>query len=135
MTGIDLYVLRDLLGGEIGRDGQGQPVIRCPGPGHSREDRSLSVWLGDEHPDGFRVKSFAEDDDMVCRDHVRERAGLPPWRPTAKVNGHTKPGQTVVATYVYRDIDGQPVLRVRRLQPKSFRQDRPRRPGWLDAWA
>jgi putative DNA primase/helicase len=60
------------LGGEtIGR----QQVI-CPGPGHSRGDRSLSVrFTGDD----FIVHSFAGDDPIECRDYVRERLGLEPF--------------------------------------------------------
>lgn len=55
--------------------------VRAPGPNHSPRDRSLSVWIDPGSPDGFRVHSFASDDWRVCRDHVRERVGLPPWRP------------------------------------------------------
>jgi putative DNA primase/helicase len=57
------------LGGEpIGRQ-----QVRCPGPGHSRRDRSLSVRFTDS---GFIVHSFAGDDPIECRDYVRERLGL-----------------------------------------------------------
>ena len=49
--------------GEVDRDGQGNRVIRCPGPGHSPDDRSLSVWLDEDDPEGFRVHSFAPKDD------------------------------------------------------------------------
>lgn len=47
--------------------------ILAPGPNHSANDRSLSVWIYPGSPDGFRVHSFAGDDWRVCRDHVLER--------------------------------------------------------------
>jgi hypothetical protein len=66
-----------LLGGEA----HGRRVL-CPGPGHSRTDRSLSVKLGDDAPEGFVVHSFAGDDPLACKDYVRERLNLPArdWR-------------------------------------------------------
>lgn len=65
------------LGGNvIGRD-----TILCPGPGHSRKDRSLSVKFDVTAPDGFLTYSHADDDWRQCRDHVRERLGLPRWAP------------------------------------------------------
>lgn len=53
--------------------------IVCPGPGHSLRDRSLSVFLDPNSPDGFRVHSHAmpRDDWRRCRDYVRDRLGLP----------------------------------------------------------
>lgn len=63
-----------LLGGELGPDG----VISCPGPDHSRRDRSLRVWVtGDE----IKVHSFAGDDPLHCRDYVRDVLGFPSWEP------------------------------------------------------
>ncbi len=65
------------LGGDIsGRNG-----VVCPGPGHSRQDRSLSVRFDPSAPDGFVVYSHAGDSVLDCKDHVRERLGLPLWRP------------------------------------------------------
>ena len=64
------------LGGEV--SGRG---VTCPGPGHSPRDRSLSVLPSATSPDGFVVFSHAGDDWQACRDHVRERLGLPPFRP------------------------------------------------------
>jgi putative DNA primase/helicase len=64
------------LGGE--RSGN---TINCPGPGHSRRDRSLSVRLDPRAPDGFVVFSHCGDDWRECRDHVCQRLGLPRWAP------------------------------------------------------
>jgi putative DNA primase/helicase len=60
------------LGGEV----CGRHVL-CPGPNHSPKDRSLRVTSDPNAPDGFGVCSFAGDEWRQCRDHVRERLGLP----------------------------------------------------------
>jgi hypothetical protein len=57
----------------LGGDVAGRQQVICPGPGHSKRDRSLSVRLTNT---GFIVHSFAGDDPLVCRDHVRARLGL-----------------------------------------------------------
>ena len=72
----NLQTLAKALGGEVNRS-----QVLAPGPGHSAIDRSLSVKLDSEAPDGFVVHSFAGDDPLVCRDHVREKAGLEPFKP------------------------------------------------------
>ncbi len=51
--------------------------ISAPGPGHSRRDRSLSIKVGPDYPDGFLVNDFAGDDWATARDYIREAAGLP----------------------------------------------------------
>ena len=63
--------------------------ILCPGPGHSREDRSLHVKLDPRSPDGFIVISFAGDDWQVCKDYVRSRFDLPDWKPGAASHNGT----------------------------------------------
>jgi len=75
----DLDGLAATLGGEA-NNGQ----ILAPGPGHSRQDRSLSVKLDASAPDGFLVHSFAGDDPIMCRDHVRKLAGLPEFKPNGR---------------------------------------------------
>lgn len=70
---IALASLAQALGGQVD---SGRGCVRAPGPGHSRLDRSLSVWLDRDDRDGFRVESFANDDWRDCRDHVRSRLGL-----------------------------------------------------------
>lgn len=59
----------------------GSNRILCPGPGHSRRDRSLSVTF---NADGtFAVHSFSGDDFRDCRDHVKACLGLSDERPIA----------------------------------------------------
>ena len=73
------------LGGEFA----GRNTVRCPGPGHSFRDRSLSVsFTGDD----FTVFSFAGDDWKLCRDHVRDRLGLGDFQPTAR-----RPAPVIIA--------------------------------------
>lgn len=63
----------------LGGDVISRNRILCPGPGHSRRDRSLQVTLKDV---GFTVRSFAGDDFRDCRDHVKAALGLSDERPT-----------------------------------------------------
>jgi len=70
-----------LLGGEAHGD-----RVLCPGPGHSHRDRSLSVRFDSSAAGGYVVHSHAGDDWPTCRDHVRERLGLPTWYPSARCN-------------------------------------------------
>jgi putative DNA primase/helicase len=74
---MDVRSLARLLDGEI----KGRDAVSCPGPGHSRKDRSLSVRINPNAPDGFVCYSHAGDDWKVCRDYVRQRLGLPVWEP------------------------------------------------------
>jgi hypothetical protein len=65
------------LGGQVA----GRYTVLCPGPGHSRSDRSLAVRLDPGAPDGFVCFSHCGDDWKQCRDHVRAKLGLPAWQP------------------------------------------------------
>lgn len=67
------------LGGEVVRGS-----ILCPGPGHSRADRSLSVTFRHGAPGGFVVNSFAGDDPLSCKDHVRAVLGLGSGMPESR---------------------------------------------------
>jgi AAA domain/Toprim-like len=136
-------------GGNISAGGQ----VLAPGPGHRPHDRSLSIKLSTSAPDGFVVFSHAGDDINTCRDHVRDKLGLPPWQPNGKGNGHASPEKEVaeavaglrkakrsapepdppdpgnpprvVATYSYVSADGEVLYEVVRMEPKAFRQRRP----------
>jgi putative DNA primase/helicase len=76
MTALGLRTIARALGGEI----SGRQIL-APGPGHSRLDRSLSIRIEPSAPDGFLCYSFASDDPIVCKDYVRQRLGLPEWKP------------------------------------------------------
>lgn len=132
------------LGGEITPGGQ----VLAPGPGHSPKDRSMAVKVNPSAPDGFMVYSFAGDDDLDCKDYVRSKLGMGSWQPKPKANPlaamlrrvaqpvsaqvaqkpppdlsfqlGTKP--TPPAEYVYRTVDGEPHLRVKRTAEKQFYQ-------------
>ena len=136
VTHLDARNLARALGGETSGN-----RVRAPGPGHSPHDRCC--------PDGFAVHSFADDDPIACRDYVREKAGLPPFKPNgqsrrpdadviegavraaARSQRENKPSQYVVAEYFYKQADGSNYLRVQRTNQKNFWQSH-----WTDAgWA
>ena len=100
----------EMLGGEVRGD-----HVHAPGPGHSAGDRSLSVLLDSRAPGGFVVNSFAGDDAIVCRDHVRDRLGLPPFEAKKKANGNANgKWSPPLAEFIYRDAKGEPYLLVRK---------------------
>jgi hypothetical protein len=76
MNGHTLRSLARTLGGDVA----GRDTITCPGPGHSKRDRSLSVTFNGAD-ESFVVHSHSGDDWDSCRDHVRRLLGLPEWRP------------------------------------------------------
>ena len=96
MSALTLQQIAKALGGEIHND-----EVLAPGPDHSATDRSLSVKLSKDDPDNFVVHSFANDAISLCRDHVSERLGRPPYEP----NGGRKDSNHEIAktTYEYRD--------------------------------
>ena len=61
---LSLEDLRALFGGETSLSGL---ELRCPGPGHSSVDRSMSIRITDDGD--LLVNSFANDP-KECRDHV-----------------------------------------------------------------
>ena len=80
----------------LGGDARGFDVL-APGPGHSREDRSMSVRPDEGAPDGFLVHSFAGDDPIACKKYVIEKLGLKP-----KGNGAAAPGSRFPSTSTRR---------------------------------
>ena len=67
----------------LGGDAYSGNRVLCPGPGHSRHDRSLSVMF---NADGtFVAKSFAGDDWKECRDHIKVKLGINDERPALAV--------------------------------------------------
>jgi RecA-family ATPase len=146
MVNIDLQSLARALGGEV----SGNQVL-APGPNHSAKDRSMSVKLDANAPDGLLVHSFANDDPIECRDYVRGKAGLPAFKPngggrhrrasTADISNmlaaaiqsiESEPAGRVVAAYDYTDAKGKLLYQVLRYEPKDFRQRRPDgNGGWI----
>ena len=78
---LSLRELAQALGGEV----SGHAVL-CPGPNHSRTDRSLSVRLSSQSPGGFVCHSFADDPFDLCRDYVASRLGLPMFTPGKRLD-------------------------------------------------
>jgi len=76
----------------LGGDVSGGQIL-CPGPNHSRRDRSLSVRFDPRVPGGILVHSFAEDDPRECKDYVCGSLGLdsPPPTYTARLPIKAKP--------------------------------------------
>lgn len=68
---LDLKHVANVLGGVVHGD-----QVLCPGPGHSRKDRSLSILFDRNAPDRFIVHSYAGDDIGRCRDHVRSALAI-----------------------------------------------------------
>lgn len=80
---MNLHAAAAALGGDVA----GRNRILCPGPGHGRRDRSLSITFTDG---GFICHSFSTDDWKDCRDHVKSVLGIhdsqpAPARPAAPV--------------------------------------------------
>lgn len=86
---IDIRRAAALLGGIAVRG----DCILAPGPGHSRHDRSLSIRFDPNAPDGFVVHSFANDNWVACRDHIRERLGLGDQRRVIVLGTRTDAGR------------------------------------------
>jgi len=83
---LDFRAIARALGGEI----SGRQIL-APGPGHSRVDRSLSIRVEPEAPDGFLVHSFAGDDPIICKNYVRQQLGLPEWQPGDEQDRRVEP--------------------------------------------
>ena len=71
MTELSLRFIASAMGGVVS---SGQ--VLAPGPGHSSDDRSLSIKISPSIPNGFIVHSFSGDGFQECRDYVRTRLGL-----------------------------------------------------------
>ena len=69
---MNIRAIARVLGGDLA----GGHTILCPGPGHSRRDRSLAVRFDPRAPDGFMAHSHSGDDWRACRDHVARLLGL-----------------------------------------------------------
>src|SRR5262245_38417968 len=103
---LDLRSIARALGGEI----SGRQIL-APGPGHSRGDRSLSVRIEPEAPDGFLVHSFAGDDPIICKNYIRRQLGLPEWEPGDEQDRRIDASQR--ARFDRTAIDREAVMRPR----------------------
>jgi len=121
MSVIDPQNLARALGGEA----SGNKVL-APSPGHSAKDRSLSITVGPELPGGFVINSFSGHDWQQCKDYVRQKAGLEPFKPNGqrRYNGAHQPKRKIVATFDYTDERGALLYQVVKYDPKDFRQRR-----------
>jgi hypothetical protein len=139
---VDLQQIARALGGEIAGD-----QVRAPDPHHSAKDRSLSIRLSPDAPDGFLCHSFANDDPIECKDFVRQKLGLAPFQPNgdrprrskdyiaqrlnAAIYNPAPRSPKIVASYDYVDQDRTLLYQNCRFEPKDFRQ---RRPDGNGAW-
>jgi putative DNA primase/helicase len=87
---LDARTVAHALGGEV----RGRNEVIVPGPAHSPRDRSLSIKLDPNAPDGFLVFSHSGDCWQDCRDHVRRKLGLPDWQPGDGQNRRIPTSQT-----------------------------------------
>ncbi|GEO17431.1 AAA family ATPase [Microvirga aerophila] len=91
---LDARTLARVLGGEATGNN-----VRAPGPGHSRDDRSMSVLVDPKAPDGFVAHSFANDAWESLRDYINEKLGRPAWSSSdtaediiARMTAHARAG-------------------------------------------
>jgi putative DNA primase/helicase len=61
-----------ILGGDV----TGRNSCNVPGPGHSKQDRSLSIKITPGAPGGFVVHSFTNDHWKDCHEYVCSKLGL-----------------------------------------------------------
>jgi putative DNA primase/helicase len=115
------------IAGDLGGDISGNSVV-APGPGHSPTDRSLSVTLSPNAPDGFLVHSFCGDDGIKCKDYVREKCGIPSWQ-SHKTSNANPPN----VEYIYRDQLGLPYIKITR-RYKNGKKDFPQSHWNGKAW-
>lgn len=119
---IDARTAAKILGGEVERPDR----INVPGPGHSKRDRSLTVFFGDQCPEGFAVYSHAADDFRECRDYVRDKLGLPAW----KLGDKSEQPVFVADEFTYEDARGNPYHRVTLMSDGTYRHDWFEIDGW-----
>lgn len=92
----NLQAIARALGGEV--NGK---TVHCPGPGHSRADRSMMVSLDNKTKSGFVVYSFSGDDWQECKDYVRNKLGID--RETTKPKDFSSLWPTKIDTANERD--------------------------------
>jgi putative DNA primase/helicase len=121
---ITLSEIARSLGGEISGD-----QINAPGPGHSHDDRSLSVTLEPSAPGGFLVYSHAGDDGIKCKDYVRDKCGLPSWKSKPRAISAPKD-----IDYIYHDENSMPYIKIARRYKSNDKKDFPQSRWDGKAW-
>jgi putative DNA primase/helicase len=99
----DIRAMARALGGDV----TGRNTMLVPGPGHSRRDRSLSIKLDPQAPDGLLIYSHAGDDWRTCRDYVRSRLGLPEWQPGDEQDRRVNPARALVIDQTELDHEAE----------------------------
>jgi hypothetical protein len=89
---LDLDQMARQLNGKVVRC-NGKLQVLCPGPGHSLQDRSLSVYPEDGAPDGFVAFSHSGNAWQACRDHVKKRLGISSERRSKRVSVSRQPAR------------------------------------------
>lgn len=128
MSVLDPSHVARVLGGDLSGNN-----ITAPGPNNvdRRGDRSMSVTIDPNAPDGFVVHSHsAKNTDLECKDYVRRMLGIPNYQPPAREPEKPKPPASVVCHYIYEDQHGEPYLRVTRKSDKTFAQSHWDIDGW-----
>lgn len=141
------------IASHFGGDVTGKQQVNIPTPGHSKRDRGTSITLKPDAPDGVVVHCHngSPSDALAVKDQLRNAGFLPKFeraevwrnddlRPARVADEHAvhlSPGQRIVATFEYIDLDGHVRFRTHRIEPgrngtsKEFRYDRPSGGAWL----
>ena len=95
MQPLSLSHIAKVLGGEItGPPGRRQVI--APGPNHSKKDRSMCVMINRDGTDVIVTTHSPADTDMACRDYVREKLGLPKFRPKPRHSNNSVDDQIFI---------------------------------------
>jgi RecA-family ATPase len=100
--------------------------VKCPAPGHSDRDRSLSIRLAPDQVDGFVVYNHSDGDHMAGKRWVMERLGI-----KSRFNGAKATAKPADIFYLYEDETGAPHLRVKRTPAKQFIQYHLEKRKWV----
>jgi hypothetical protein len=110
---LDLQTIARATGGEVCGT-----CVKCPAPGHSDRDRSLSIRLAPDQVDGFVVYNHSDGNHMAGKRWVLDQLGI-----KSQFNGaKAKTAEPTDIFYIYENENGAPYLRVKRTPDKQFYQ-------------